>query len=90
MRARRGMTATPRVSTRDRHIPLDRVRSVEFTYSWLKGKFVHMQVEHGPWTVQLPFTCEGQVWFAVGSKEEGEGFVAAMRERLGKVTSPSV
>jgi len=35
----------------------------------------------------LPFTWEDTVWFAVGSKEEGEGFVAAMRERLGKVTS---
>jgi serine/threonine protein kinase len=75
-------------SLRAVHIPFDRVRSVEFTHSWLEGKFVQMQVEHGPWTVQLPFTREGKVWFAVGSKEEGEGFVAAMRERLGKVTSP--
>ena len=63
------------------HIPLDRVRSVAFTHSWLKGKFVQMQVEHGPWMVQLPFTWESTVWFAVGSKEEGESFVAAMRER---------
>jgi len=38
--------------------------------------------------VQLPFTWEDKVWFAVGSKEEGEGFVAAMRGHLGKVTSP--
>lgn len=74
-------------SLRAVHIPLDRVRSVEFTHSWVKGKFVQMRVEHGPWMVQLPFTWEGMVWFAVGSKEEGEGFVAAMRERLGKVTS---
>ena len=75
-------------SLRAVHIPLDRVRSVEFTHSWVKGKFVQMRVEHGPWMVQLPFTWESLVWFAVGSKEEGEGFVAAMRERLGKVTSP--
>jgi serine/threonine protein kinase len=75
-------------SLRAVHIPLDRVRSVEFTHSWVKGKFVRMRVEHGPWMVQLPFTWERMVWFAVGSKEEGEGFVAAMRERLGKVTSP--
>jgi tRNA A-37 threonylcarbamoyl transferase component Bud32 len=75
-------------SLRAVHIPLDRVRSVEFTHSWVKGKFVQMRVEHGPWAVQLPFTWEGTVWFAVGSKEEGEGFVAAMRERLGKMTAP--
>jgi tRNA A-37 threonylcarbamoyl transferase component Bud32 len=76
-------------SLRAVHVPLDRVRSVEFTHSWLKGKMVLMRVEQGSWTVQLPFTWEGQVWFWVGSKEEGEGFVAAMRERIGKVSSPS-
>ena len=75
-------------SLRAVHIPLDRVRSVEFTHSWVKGKFVQMRVEHGPWTVQLPFVG-GTVWFAVGSKEEGEGFVAAMRERLGKSNPPA-
>jgi hypothetical protein len=26
----------------------------------------------------------------IGSKEEGEGFVAAMRERLGKLTPPGL
>jgi serine/threonine protein kinase len=77
-------------SLRAVHIPLDRVRSVEFTRSWVKGKFVQMRVEQGPWTVQLPFMWEGKVWFAVGSKEEGEGFVAAMRERLGRAEPPAI
>jgi serine/threonine protein kinase len=72
-------------SLRAVHIPLARVRSVEFTHSWVKGKFVQIRVEHGPWMVQLPFTWEALVWFAVGSKEEGERFVAAMRERLGQI-----
>jgi hypothetical protein len=48
----------------------------------VRGKFVRIQVEQGPWAVQLPFTWDGMVWFAVGSKEEGEGFVAALRDRL--------
>jgi predicted Ser/Thr protein kinase len=67
-------------SLRAVHIPLDRVRSVEFTHSKLRGKLVQMQVHHGPWMVQLPFRSKGKVWFAVGSKDEGEGFVAAVRE----------
>ena len=50
---------------------------MEFTHAWLKGKFVQLQVEPGPWLVTLPFTWEDTVWFAAGSKEEGEGFVAA-------------
>jgi hypothetical protein len=48
----------------------------------VKGKFVGMLVEQGPWTVQLPFMWDGMVSFAVGSKEVGERFVAALRERL--------
>jgi hypothetical protein len=48
-----------------------------------------MRIEHGPWMVQLPFTWETLVWFTVGPKEEGERFVAAMRERLGQITPPA-
>jgi serine/threonine protein kinase len=61
------------------HIPLDRVRSVEYRPFWRR---VLMQVEPGPWTVQLPFAWGGQVWVQVASKEEAKGFVAALRERL--------
>ena len=77
-------------SLRAVHIPLDRVRSVEFTHSWVKGKFVQMRVEQGAWTVQLPFMWEGTVWFAVGSKEEGEALRGgdARAPRHGDVTLP--
>lgn len=61
------------------HIPLNRVRSVEYRSSW---ESVEMQVEHGPWTVQLPSAKGTKVSGRIGSKEEGEDLVAAMRERL--------
>jgi hypothetical protein len=68
------------------HIPLNRVRSVEYRSFW---RSVQMLVEHGPWTVQLPFVKGTKVSVHVGSKEEGERFVAAMRERLAKTNPPA-
>ena len=47
------------------HIPLNRVRSVKYS-AW---GTVQMQVEHGPWTVQLPFAKGTKVSVRVGSKE---------------------
>jgi serine/threonine protein kinase len=61
------------------HIPLNRVRSVEYRSFW--GS-VQMLIEHGPWTVQLPFAKGTKVSVRVASKQEAEGLVAAMRERL--------
>ena len=61
------------------HIPLNRVRSVEYRSFW---RSVQMLVENGPWTVQLPFAKGTKVSVQVASKQEAEGLVAAMRERL--------
>ena len=69
------------------HIPLNRVRSVDNRSFW---RSIQMLVDHGPWTVQLPFAKSTKVSVRVGSTEEGERFVAAMREHLAEDKAPCV